>query len=294
MTARHRIIRRLGASSVEVTQLGFGAAAIGNLFAAVTDEDAGAALERSCALGIRYFDTAPYYGYGLSERRVGNLLVDKPRDAFRVSTKVGRLLRADVARAEADEFCDPLPFGAVFDYRYDATWRSLEDSLQRLGLARIDIALIHDLDPTVHDADAYPGHLEQAMTGACRALAEMRRERVVSTIGLGVNDWRTALEFVREVDLDVVLLAGRYTLLEHGASDSFFPECERRGVSVIIGGPFNSGVLAGDPHGRYDYAPMSAPVRERVERLGPTAFSGQACGDSISCQRTTSIQRGAP
>ena len=267
VSARHRITRRLGASRAEITQLGFGAAALGNLFGAVTEVDAREALEQAWSDGIRYFDTAPYYGYGLSERRVGNVLAGKARDAFCLSTKVGRLLRADVARPDVDEFCSPLPFGAVFDYGYDAAWRSVEDSLQRLGLARIDVALLHDLDPTVHDAESFSRYLQQATTGACRALDEMRAAGVVAAIGLGVNDWRTAEHFVREVDLDVVLLAGRYTLLEHEASLSFLPECDRRGVSVIIGGPFNSGVLAGDAHGRYDYAPAPEPVRKKIKCL---------------------------
>ena len=155
----------------------------------------------------------------------------------------------------------------MFDYRYDATWRSVEDSLQRLGLARIDIALLHDLDSTVHDAASFERHLEQAANGAFRALDEMRSTGIVAAIGLGINHCETAEHFVRNFDLDVVLLAGRYTLIEHGASASLLPECERRGVAVVIGGPFNSGVLAGDVHDRYDYVPTPPAVRKKVERL---------------------------
>ena len=267
MTERHRIVRRLGATRAEVTQLGFGGAALGNLFRAVTGRDAREALEQAWGLGLRYYDTAPYYGYGLSEHRMGEALWDKPRDAFCLSTKVGRLLRAGAARPERDEFAGPLPFGAVFDYGYDAVWRSVEDSLQRLRLARIDAALIHDLDPTVHDSEALAHHCDEVMGGALRALDEMRRAGVVSAIGLGLNDWRTAERFVREGAFDVVLLAGRYTLLETGAARSFLPECARRGVSVVIGGPFNSGVLTGDPRARYDYAPAPDAVRRKVEHL---------------------------
>ena len=264
---RHRLLRRLGTTRTEVTQLGFGGAALGNLFRAVPEADAREAVEEALSLGVQYFDTAPYYGYGLSEHRIGAVLRTAARHEFRLSTKVGRLLRADLVQSRGTEFCDPLPFGAVFDYGYDATRRSLEDSLQRLGLGRIDIALIHDLDPSVHEPDAHARYLKQARDGALRALAEMREQGIVTAIGLGINDSRAAEQFVREHALDVVLLAGRYTLLEQEAAESFLPECVRRGVSVVIGGPFNSGVLAGDRAGAYDYAPAPGSVRERVARL---------------------------
>ena len=264
---KHRIVRRLGATRAEVTQLGFGGAVLGNLFRAVPEANAREAVEAALSLGVRYFDTAPYYGYGLSEHRIGAALRTGARAEFQLSTKVGRLLHAGLVQSRGTEFCDPLPFGAVFDYGYDATWRSLEDSLQRLGLGRIDVALLHDLDPTVHEPTAHARYLDQARDGALRALAEMREQGIVSAIGLGINDWRAAERFVRECALDVVLLAGRYTLLEHEAAVSFFPECIRRGVSVVIGGPFNSGVLAGGRQGAYDYAPAPDPIRERVARL---------------------------
>ena len=218
---RHRILRRLGATRCEVTALGFGGAALGNLFRAVPEADAREAVEEAISLGVRYFDTAPYYGYGLSEHRIGAVLRSTAREEFRLSTKVGRLLHADLVQSRGTEFCDPLPFGAVFDYGYDATWRSLEDSLQRLGLGRIDIALIHDLDPSVHDPASHARYLDQAQDGALRALGEMREQGVVAAVGLGINDWRAAERFVRECDLDVVLLAGRYTLLEQEAAVSF-------------------------------------------------------------------------
>lgn len=257
----------LGNSTAEVTALGFGAAPLGNLFAVVSEKDALAALDQAWSAGIRYFDTAPYYGYGTSEHRVGTGLATRPRDAFCLSTKVGRLLRAGVDRAADNEFSGTFPIGAVFDYGYDAAWRSVEESLRRLTLERVDVALLHDLDPTVHEPDAFEQYVNQALSGACRALEEMRQTEVVSAIGLGINDVRTALRFVREVALDVVLLAGRYTLLEHQSAQPLFDECERRNISVVIGSPFNSGVLAGDVHSYYDYAPSPPTVRARVEQL---------------------------
>ena len=267
MNEKHRTLRRLGTSAAEVTQLGFGGAALGNMFRVVAETESREALEEALSLGVRYFDTAPFYGYGLSEHRIGEVLRCTARDDFTLSTKVGRLLRADLVQSRGTEFCDPLPFGAVFDYGYDTTWRSLEDSLQRLGLGRIDIALLHDLDPTVHEPEAHARYLAQAADGALRALAEMREQGLVSAIGLGVNVRQAAEELVRNIDLDVVLLAGRYTLLDHGSAADFLPECARRSVSVVIGGPFNSGVLAGDGEGTYDYEPAPDQVRERVERL---------------------------
>ncbi len=264
---RHRDTHLLGDSAAAVTPLGFGAAALGNLFTAVTERDAAAALEQAWSDGIRYFDTAPYYGYGTSEQRLGSILAEKPRDAFCLSTKVGRLLRKDADWPSASEFHGQHALGAVCDYGYDATWQSLDESLERLTLKRIDVALLHDLDPTVHEAEAFERHVRVALNGACRALEEMRRSGVVSAIGLGINDAYTAERFVREMPLDVVLLAGRYTLLEHASACSLLAECERRGISVVIGGPFNSGVLADDPHLHYDYAPAPASIRTRVAKL---------------------------
>ena len=277
MKQKHAQRRRIGATGVEVTQLGFGAAALGNLFVPVADEDARATMAAAIEGGLRYFDTAPYYGYGLSERRVGNGLTHLPADAYVLSTKMGRLLRADAARPAGGEFADPLPFGAVFDYSRDGALRSLEDSLQRLGLAHVDIALVHDLDPTVHDDhESFERRFAEAVEGALPALSELRAGGVVSAIGLGINDWRTAERFLEAADLDVVLLAGRYTMLEQAAAETFLPNCAARGVSVIIGGPFNSGILAQGPSGgaqgphggaMYNYAPAAPAIIERVRRI---------------------------
>ena len=267
---KHAQRRRIGATDVEVTQLGFGAATLGNLFVPVDGGDSRAAMAAAIEGDLRYFDTAPYYGYGLSERRVGDGLIGLPPDAYVLSTKVGRLLRADVAPPAGGEFAAPLPFGAVFDYSRDGVLRSLEDSLQRLGLGRVDIALVHDLDPTVHDdRESFERHFAEAVEGALPALSELRASRVVSAIGLGINDWRTAERFLEAGDIDVVLLAGRYTMLEQAAAETFLPKCAARGVSVIIGGPFNSGILAHGPRdgAMYDYAPAAPAVIERVRRI---------------------------
>ena len=267
MNEKHRTLRRLGTSAAEVTQLGFGGAALGNMFRVVAETESREALEGALSLGVRYFDTAPFYGYGLSEHRIGEVLRSAARDAFCLSTKVGRLLRADLVESRGTEFCDPPPFGAVFDYGYDATWRSLEDSLQRLGLGRIDVALLHDLDPTVHEPEAHARYLNQATDGALRALAEMREQGLVSAIGLGVNV-RQAAEGSCETSISTWCSsrgATRCSIMVSAAD--FLPECARRSVSVVIGGPFNSGVLASDGEGTYDYEPAPEHVRERVARL---------------------------
>ena len=264
---RHLHTHVLGNSKAKVTRLGFGAAPLGNLFAPVSEKDALTSLEQAWNEGVRYFDTAPLYGYGTSEQRLGEGLSGRPRDAFCLSTKVGRLLKAGLARPTDDEFSGSFALGAVFDYGYDAAWRSVEESLHRLGLDRIDVALLHDLDPTVHDAHAFKEHRDQALTGACRALVDMRQAGVVSAIGLGINDAEVALRFVREVALDVVLLAGRYTLLEQCHTRALFVECEKLNVSVIIGSPFNSGVLCTDVHSYYDYAPAPKAIMDRVAQM---------------------------
>lgn len=259
-------MRNLGKTAVRVTEIGFGGAPLGNLFAAVPDADAEASLRTAWDSGCRFFDTAPLYGFGLSERRVGDALRDKPRDRFVLSTKVGRLLRPGADQGSA--FQSPMPFHAVFDYSYDGVMRSVEHSLQRLGLERIDVALIHDL---AHDwlGDDYPAQLRTAMEGGYRALAELKASGQVGAIGLGVNEVSACEEAMARGDFDCFLLAGRYTLLEQGALDRFFPECERRGVSVVIGGPFNSGLLArvGKPDATYNYGAVPPEIAQRAVAL---------------------------
>jgi D-threo-aldose 1-dehydrogenase len=255
-------LRQLGRSGVAVTEISFGGAAIGNLFTAVTDDDARAAVDAAWDGGIRYFDTAPHYGLGLSERRLGAALRDRPRGDYVISTKVGRLLETapSTARGERDAEGFDVPSDLVrrFDYSADGVRRSLEASLGRLGLDRVDIALIHDPD----------AHGEQALREAYPALARLRAEGVVRAIGVGMNQTEMLTRFVRETDIDVVLVAGRYTLLDQTAAEALLPAALERGVSVIAGGVFNSGVLAApSPDATYDYAVAPGSLVSRALRL---------------------------
>ena len=262
--------RTLGTTNVEVTTLGFGGAPLGNLFWPVSEQDAQDVLAAAWAAGCRLFDTAPYYGYGLSERRFGDFLRKQPRNEFTLSTKVGRLLRPGYhPRKEREGFVDTLPFWADFDYSYDAVMRSIEDSYQRLGMDRIDIALMHDIGRVTHGDEAHPALMKTAMESGYKALDELRASGVIKAIGLGVNEWEVCQEALQHADLDCFLLAGRYTLLEQTSLDRFLPECERRKVSIIIGGPFNSGVLARglDEKATYNYGAIPESVRVKVTQL---------------------------
>jgi D-threo-aldose 1-dehydrogenase len=263
--------RPLGKTNLRVSQMGFGGAPFGNLFSKVTDEDAEATIEAALAAGIRYFDTAPLYGHGLSEHRIGAALRDVPRDSFVLSTKIGRLLRpVRDGKVDGGHFIEPLPFEVVYDYGYDATLRSVEDSLQRLGMSRIDILLIHDVDVWTHGTEAASRRrIDEVMAGGYRAMRGLREQGVVGAIGAGLNEWEVCQALAERGEFDCFLLAGRYTLLEQEALASFLPLCERRGISVIIGGPYNTGILArGDVPGvTYNYRPAPPEVLERVARI---------------------------
>ena len=244
----------LGASPVV-----FGAAPVGGLYAPVSDEAAAETLQAAWAAGIRAFDTAPHYGAGLAERRLGEFLAGRPRDEFVVSTKVGRLLvpaAGDVDGAEG--FYGTPPLTRIRDYSRDGVLRSLAESLGRLGLDRVDIALIHDPDD----------FLRQAADAAYPALAELRSQGAVRAIGAGMNSATALTWLVERCDVDCVLVAGRYTLLDDAAADRLFPLCLRRGVAVLAGGVFNSGILAGPEDGAtYDYAPAPPPLLDRARRM---------------------------
>ena len=262
-------MRSLGKTPIRVTEIGFGGAPLGNLFAVVTEQDAQASLATAWDNGCRYFDTAPLYGYGLSERRFGDALRDKPRDQYVLSSKVGRLLRpGSKGRGDGTDFKSPMPFYAEFDYSYDATMRSIEDSLQRLGLERIDVAFIHDIGRDWH-GDRQPAMFREAMVGAAKALAELKAAGRIGAIGIGVNEVEPCEQAMQEADFDCFLLAGRYTLLEQGALDRFFPACQKRNISIIVGGPFNSGLLArlGQPDATYNYGAVPEEIAKRAAAL---------------------------
>ena len=253
--------------------LGLGAAALAGLYDAVDEATAAATLQAAWDAGLRYIDTAPFYGYTRSEHRVGAFLAGRPRDGLVLSTKVGRLLRPDASvRPGSDGWADPLPFRPVFDYSYDGVMRSFEDSLTRLGGARIDLLLVHDIGRATHGPQH--GRHWRALTQGrgFRALESLRHQGVVQAIGLGVNEWEVAWDALSAAPIDCVLLAGRYTLLEQGAL-GFLDRCAADGVDVLIGGPFNSGLLAGQP--KYDYGGVPATVRERAEALAAVCAEWQ-------------------
>jgi D-threo-aldose 1-dehydrogenase len=254
-------------SRLALPPLGFGAGGMGNLYAAMSDEAARETIEAALAAGLAYFDTAPHYGFGLSEARLGAALPA----SVKVSTKVGRLLRpapeADPA-GERHGFVAAAPFEPVFDYSYDGVMRSFEASLQRLTRDHIDVLLAHDLGQRTHGADDAMRR-RQFFGGGYKAMRALRDSGAVDAIGLGVNEWEICDAALDEGDFDVFLLAGRYTLLEQTALDRFLPRCAAREVSIIVGGPFNSGVLVeGVKSGaHYNYGPASAEILRRVQRL---------------------------
>lgn len=267
MTLRHNERVRLGTSRALATRLGFGGAAIANMYKSVSDAEALAAFNAAWDSGLRYFDTAPYYGWGLSERRLGSALADRPRDQFVLATKVGRILGSELTRDAEDLFVDPPQQGARFDYGRDGTLRSIEQSLGRLGLDRIDVALVHDLDPTVHgERSVYDNHVRTALSEMWPTLTDLRSDGTLAAIGFGINDVSTAEYLLSDTDPDVLLLASRYTLLENSAALSLLDTCARRSVSVVIGAPFNSGILV-DGNAPYDYQTAPDDIRRRVARM---------------------------
>lgn len=270
LTARPRAARRriLGRGNLTLTGLGLGGAPLGNLYQAVDEADADDVVATAWQGGIRYFDTAPLYGSGLSERRMGRALARRPRQDYVLSSKVGWLIEPDGGVQQDGPYVGLDGSRRRCDYGYDATLRSLEASLQRLGMDSIDIVYIHDLDTACH-GEALEQRYGEAMRGAYRALAELREQGVIGAIGLGVNEWQVCARMLAEADPDVFLLAGRYSLLDQSALISFLPACVQRGVGVVIGGAFNSGILATGavPDARYDYKPAPRDILLRTERL---------------------------
>ena len=261
--------RRLGGTGLEVTEYGFGGAPLGNFNKVVPEADAMALLDGVWEAGFRFFDTAPYYGFGLSERRFGDYLRHKPRDSFVLSTKAGRLLAPDPSWfPDRDKFLGALPFQPVYDYSYDAIMRSFEDSLQRLGMDRIDVLLMHDIGRVTH-GERHAELFRTAMDGGAKAMDRLRSSGAVSAIGLGVNEWEVCMEAMDHMRWDCFLLAGRYTLLEQEALETFLPRCLRENASIIVGGAFNSGILATGPvpGALYNYEPAPQPILDKVSRI---------------------------
>jgi D-threo-aldose 1-dehydrogenase len=282
--------RRLGRRGPEVTRLGLGCAPIGNLFRSVSDTDAHATVSAAFDAGIRFFDTAPLYGHGLSERRLGAALAERERDSFVLATKVGRLLRTPTSATDPAIFVDIPSEVPVFDFSRDGTLRSIEESLIRLGTDRLDVVHVHDPDD----------HQDEAREGAFVALCRLRDEGVIGAVGCGMNQVAALRRFVDEVDLDCILLAGRHTLLDHGPADELLDECLRREIGVILGGVFNSGLLADpDQSPTFDYAPASDALVARTQNLRDVAarhdtpLAAAALGFALRHPATASVVVGA-
>ncbi len=260
--------RNLGTSGVAVTELGFGGAPLGAVGDRLTPEQASEIVTTAWNEGIRYFDTAPLYGHGLSEKRVGGALSTLDRDTFALSTKVGRLLVPTGSGERYAGMRDAEPFSIKYDYSYDAVRQSFEASLLRLGLDRVDVLLCHDIDRWTHQENQ-PAVFAEAKEGALRALMDLRAEGLVGAVGLGVNEWQVCNEVMDLFDVDCFLLAGRFTLLEQDPLDVFLPRCLEKQTSVIIGGPYNSGLLAQTERRRatYDYKPAPDDLWEKAQAI---------------------------
>ncbi len=271
-TTQTALLNARTARPVPLTRIGFGGAPLGNLYRAVSEEDAQAALQAAYDAGIRYFDTAPQYGLGRSETRFGEALSRFDRNALQLSTKIGRLLvDCDPDEVTPEAFVDVPQKRIVFDYTYDGVMRSYEASLKRLGVANADILLVHDVcvfsQGSQEASDAKVRELFDG--GGYKALSELRAAGDIAAIGAGVNEWQVCEKLLGLGDFDGFLLAGRYTLLEQDALESFLPLCEKRDVGIILGGPYNSGILATGavPGAKYNYADAPEEILERVRRI---------------------------
>ena len=241
---------RIGNGGLTFTELGFGTAPLGNLYRAVADAEAQATLEAAWDSGVRYFDTAPLYGLGLSETRLNQFLRGKKRDEYVLSTKAGRVLRVcpPDQRTGIGKFFDTPTRREVYDYSYDGVMRSFEASFERLGVDRIDILFVHDVDIFTHGSkEASDARIDEFMRSGYYAMLALRDQGVIKAFGGGINEWQVCQTLAERGDFDLFLLAGRYTLLEQEALASFLPLCEKRGIGIVLGGPYNSGILATGP-----------------------------------------------
>jgi len=263
---------RIGETDVTVTEVAFGCASIGNLYHAVPDAGAQEVIDAAWQAGIRYFDTAPHYGRGLSEQRLGQYLKTKRRDSYTLSTKVGRVLSPGQAMAEADGFINPLPNDVRYDYSGDGIEASLETSLERLGTTMIDIAFVHDIGRYTHGT-ANDAHMEAFLGSGYERLVRLKEQGRIRAFGLGVNENEICLEIMQHGPLDVILLAGRLTLLDRSAEEQLTRRCRDQGTSLVLGGVFNSGILATGPveGATYNYTPACPEILAQVTDLQNSA-----------------------
>jgi D-threo-aldose 1-dehydrogenase len=259
-------VRKLPRVDLALTTMGLGCSQMGGLYRATSAQEASEVFAAAWAAGVRYFDTSPFYGYTRSEHRLGALLAECPRDAFVVSSKVGRLMRPDSSVAPGDDnWATPYPFRPHYDYSYSGVMRSFEDSLQRMGLARLDVLYVHDIGRVTHGEKHAHYWAQLTSGGGFRALDELRRGGQVTAVGLGVNEWEVVRDSMQEIDLDLTMLAGRYTLLEQTCLTPFLDDCVARGNALVIAGVFNSGILAGN--NKFDYSEAPIAIVERVRAL---------------------------
>lgn len=266
--------RTIGDTAVEVTEISFGCTGLGNLYKAISRDDAEATLQAAWDGGIRYFDTAPRYGHGLSELRLGAFLHGRSKDSYVVSTKVGRVLHPVPDDQVPDYgFADPLPFAASYDYSYDGIMRSFDMSLARLGLNRVDIVYVHDIGVLTHGEDDNATHVRALLDSGMKALDELKRGGMIRAVGIGVNEVQVCLDLLDRCPLDCILLAGRYTLLDRSAEPELLDRCAAARTSLVVGGVFNSGILATGaiPGAPFDYAPASEDIRGRVGQMEAVA-----------------------
>jgi D-threo-aldose 1-dehydrogenase len=269
---KKRLFKAPSGAEISFTELGFGAAPLGNLYEAISEGEAQATLQAAWQLGVRYYDTAPLYGLGLSETRLNHFLRDKKRKDYVLSTKVGRLLEVcePSQRTGIGKFFNTPSRRQIYDYSYDGVMRSLEFSLERLGVDTIDIVYAHDLDVFTHGSQAKRDeYFKRFMAGGYKALHDLRTQKVIKAVGAGVNEWQICERLAKAGDIDLFLLAGRYTLLEQEALHSFLPLCEERGIGIVLGGPYNSGILATGPKpgAYYNYDPAPESILDRVRKI---------------------------
>ncbi len=266
-----RPFRTRGGETLAFSAMGFGGAPLGNLYKPLPESEARATLDAAFDAGCRYFDTAPLYGLGLSETRLNPFLRAKRGQGLVLSSKIGRLLQRcpPQERDQQDYYIDTPSRRLLNDYSYDGVMRSVEASLERLGVDRINILYAHDIDAATHGEEASEAHIKAFLDGGCRALTELRDQGVIAAFGAGLNEWQMCERLARAGDFDMFLLAGRYTLLEQEALDSFLPLCLEKGIGIALGGPFNSGILATGPvpGAYYNYAPAPPDILARVARI---------------------------